>query len=84
METSQAKWFTLIILVPKRLDQQDHFKVSLRYTVNTVPIWINNMASCPRASKPTHKQTKIKIKKIKIKTKIEQERKTPTGRCEMI
>lgn len=63
METSQAKWFTLIILVPKRLDQQDHFKVSLRYIVNAVPTWINNMASCPRASKPTHKQTKIKIKK---------------------
>lgn len=84
METSQAKWFTLIILVPKRLDQQDHFKVSLTYIVNGVPTWINYMTSCPRASKPTHKQKQNKNKIIKIKTKIEQERKTPTGRCEMI
>lgn len=62
METSQAKWFTLTTLVPKRLDQQDHFKVSLTYIVNGVPTWINNMTSCPRASKPTHKQKQNKNK----------------------
>lgn len=62
METSQAKWFTLIILVPKRLGQEDHFKVSLRYTVNGVPTWINYMTSCPKASKQTHKQPSNKNK----------------------